>query len=319
MSLSDRIEILQGDLTEMAVDAIVNAANNDLWLGGGVAGAIRKKGGPSIQEECSRIGRIPLGTAAITGGGNLKARYVIHAASMELGGRTTAETLRSSTAHSLALAAQHGLATIAFPAVGTGIAGFPMDECARIMLEEAVKHLRGTTSLQKIYFCLFDEHARKIFQDTWQQMRARSDDSPVRILFLCTGNRARSQIAEGLARAMVAPGVEVASAGSRPDVRGVHPLAVAVMREKGIDLSGHAPKQVNDLSGEFDYVISLCDDAARDCPHLAARRERLHWGLPDPAAATGDEAAQLEVFRAIRDEIERRLRAWLAARGLAKS
>ncbi len=86
----ERIEILQGDLTEMDVDAVVNAANNDLQLGGGVAGAIRRKGGPAIQEECDEIGTIPLGGAAITSGGKLKARYVIHAASMELGGRTSA-------------------------------------------------------------------------------------------------------------------------------------------------------------------------------------------------------------------------------------
>ena len=124
MNLANRIEILQGDLTEMNTDAIVNAANNDLQLGGGVAGAIRRKGGPKIQAECNEIGTIPIGGAAITTGGDLKARYVIHAASMELGGRTDALTLRSSTAHSLRIAAQKKLKTIAFPAVGTGIAGF---------------------------------------------------------------------------------------------------------------------------------------------------------------------------------------------------
>lgn len=87
MSFSDQIEILRGDLTEMDTDAIVNAANNELQLGGGVAGAIRRKGGAQIQAECDEIGTIPVGGAAITPGGNLKARYVIHAASMELGGR----------------------------------------------------------------------------------------------------------------------------------------------------------------------------------------------------------------------------------------
>ncbi|HKQ85427.1 MAG TPA: macro domain-containing protein [Candidatus Acidoferrales bacterium] len=164
MKLSDRIEILQGDLTEMDVDAVVNAANNDLKLGGGVAGAISRKGGPAIQKECDAIGTIPLGGAAITAGGELKARHVIHAASMELGGRTTALTLRSSTAHALRIAAQNELKTIAFPAVGTGIAAFPMKECAEIMLNEAKRHLEGKTSVQKIYFVLFDEQALGAFE-----------------------------------------------------------------------------------------------------------------------------------------------------------
>ncbi|HKV49017.1 MAG TPA: macro domain-containing protein [Candidatus Acidoferrales bacterium] len=164
MKLSERIEILQGDLTEMDVDAIVNAANNDLQLGGGVAGAIRRKGGPEIQKECDAIGTIPLGGAAITTGGRLTARHVIHAASMELGGRTTALTLRSSTAHALRIAAQNELKTIAFPAVGTGIAAFPIKECAEIMLNEAKRHLEGKTSIQRIYFVLFDEKALAAFQ-----------------------------------------------------------------------------------------------------------------------------------------------------------
>src|SRR6201998_2141102 len=135
--LKERIIIRQGDLTEMDTDAIVNAANNELVLGAGVAGAIRRKGGEAIQRECDAIGSIPLGYAAITSAGKLKAKYVIHAASMGLGSLTTAETLRHSAAHALRLAAERGLKTIAFPAVGTGIAGFPMKECAEIMLEEA--------------------------------------------------------------------------------------------------------------------------------------------------------------------------------------
>lgn len=170
MSKSAEIIILQGDLTEMDVDAIVNAANNDLQLGGGVAGAIRRKGGDEIQRECDAIGSIPLGGAAITSGGRLKARHVIHAASMELGGRTTAADLRSSTAHSLRIASEHNLETIAFPAVGTGIARFPIHECAQIMLCEAMKHLDGETSLKKIFFVLFDPASLKIFQETWKQL-----------------------------------------------------------------------------------------------------------------------------------------------------
>src|ERR671925_40333 len=98
-TLSEQIVIEQGDLTEMATDAIVNAANNDLILGGGVAGAIRRKGGEEIQRECNEIGSIPVGYAAITTGGKLKARFVIHAASMRLGGAKTAEGLRRFPAH----------------------------------------------------------------------------------------------------------------------------------------------------------------------------------------------------------------------------
>jgi O-acetyl-ADP-ribose deacetylase len=171
MNLANRIEILQGDLAEMNTDAIVNAANNDLQLGGGVAGAIRRKGGPKIQAECNEIGTIPIGGAAITTGGDLRARYVIHAASMELGGRTDALTLRSSTAHSLRIAAQKKLKTIAFPAVGTGIAGFPMRECAEIMLREVAKHFEGPTTLEKVSFVLFDKDALHTFQRALDEIK----------------------------------------------------------------------------------------------------------------------------------------------------
>jgi O-acetyl-ADP-ribose deacetylase (regulator of RNase III) len=168
----DRILIHQGDLTEMDVDAIVNAANNELILGAGVAGAIARKGGESIRRECDEIGSIPVGYAAITGGGKLKSRYVIHAASMSLGGmRTTAKTLRTSTAHSLRLAAERNLKSIAFPAVGTGVSGFPMDECAQIMLAEALQHLEGETSLEAIHFVLFDAGSRDIFQSVLESLQ----------------------------------------------------------------------------------------------------------------------------------------------------
>ena len=155
----------------MVVDAIVNAANNDLLLGAGVAGAIARKGGESIQKECNEVGSIPVGFAAITGAGNLKARYVIHAASMGLGGvRTTAKTLQTSTAHALRLAMERELKTIAFPAVGTGVSGFPMDQCAEIMLRESVQHLVKDTSLETIYFVLFDEPSRAVFASTFHRL-----------------------------------------------------------------------------------------------------------------------------------------------------
>ena len=170
--LAQKIMIQQGDLTEMETDAIVNAANNDLLLGGGVAGAIRRKGGDEIQRECHEIGSIPIGFAAITTGGNLKAKHVIHAASMQLGRNTTAEALRHSTEHALRIAAERGLKTIAFPAVGTGVAGFPMKDCAEIMLQEALRHLERGSSLEKIYFVLFDEGATEIFKDAFRVTRA---------------------------------------------------------------------------------------------------------------------------------------------------
>lgn len=166
-----KIILTQGDLTEMDVDAIVNAANNDLQLGGGVAGAIRRKGGPEIQRECDAIGSIPVGGAAITSGGHLKARYVIHAASMSLGSGTTAQSLRSSTAHALRIAAENQFKTVAFPAVGTGIAGFPMLECAEIMLAEALKHLQSHTSIEKIYFVLFDAKSLTIFDRAFKKLK----------------------------------------------------------------------------------------------------------------------------------------------------
>jgi O-acetyl-ADP-ribose deacetylase (regulator of RNase III) len=154
-----RVRLSQGDLTEAATDAIVNAANNDLMLGAGVAGAIRRKGGPTIQAECDRIGPIPLGEAAITGGGNLRAKFVIHAASMSLGSRTTEDNLRTATRNSLLRARERGLRSIAFPAIGTGVAGFPLGRCAEVMLDEVRKHLAGTTSLERVEFVLFDAAA----------------------------------------------------------------------------------------------------------------------------------------------------------------
>ena len=173
-----QIEIIQGDITEADVEAIVNAANNDLELGGGVAGAIRRKGGPTIQEECNRIGSIPIGEAAITGGGNLKAKYVIHAASMQLGGRTTAENLEASTRNSLRRAEEKKIKSIAFPAVGTGIAGFDTKRCAEIMLRVVWEHLQGKTSLERVVFVLFDQRSREVFEQTWTATQAQGRADP---------------------------------------------------------------------------------------------------------------------------------------------
>jgi O-acetyl-ADP-ribose deacetylase len=159
-----KVVLKQGDITEANVDAIVNAANNDLMLGAGVAGAIRRKGGPSIQDECDRIGPIAIGEAAITGAGELKTRYVIHAASMRLGGATSEQSLRDSTRNSLKRAEEKKLKSIAFPAIGTGVAGFPIERCAELMLAEVREHLNGTASLQRVEFVLFDREALRAFE-----------------------------------------------------------------------------------------------------------------------------------------------------------
>lgn len=169
------IHIRRGDITACLVDAIVNAANNDLVLGGGLAGAILRKGGGEIQAECDRHGPIEVGQAAITSAGRLPAKHVIHQASMSLGGRTTAESLRKSTAAVLALAEQSKLKTLAFPATGTGIAGFDMESCARIMLDEVRKHVSRPTSLTDVYFVLFDERAYKTFGRVLDEMGRDTD------------------------------------------------------------------------------------------------------------------------------------------------
>jgi O-acetyl-ADP-ribose deacetylase (regulator of RNase III) len=168
-----KIHFVKGDITTMAVDAIVNAANTDLQLGAGVAGAIRKHGGEIIQDECDRIGPIRLGEAAVTTGGSLKAFFVIHAASMRLGESTTADSLRLATRASLLRAEEKAIKSIAFPALGTGVAGFPIEECAQIMLKTVLVHIKVRTSLEKIYFVLFDDAALKVFEETYMGLTAR--------------------------------------------------------------------------------------------------------------------------------------------------
>lgn len=164
MSWKSKIILRQGDITDAEVDAVVNAANTQLQLGAGVAGAIRRKGGPTIQQECDAIGPVSLGEAAITGGGQLKARYVIHAASMHLGGLTSEGSLRDATVNSLKRAVEKKLTSVAFPAIGTGVAGFPLNRCAQVMLEEVKKHLAGPTTLERVVFVLFDQPALEAFE-----------------------------------------------------------------------------------------------------------------------------------------------------------
>jgi len=168
-----RILFGQGDITEMAVDAIVNAANTDLTMDAGVAAAIRRKAGDRIQEECERLAPIRLGEAAVTSGVNLKAFFVIHAASMRPGEKATAESLRLATHASLMRAEEKGIRRMAFPAIGTGVAGLSVADCAPIMLKVVLEHIKVRTSLEKIYFVLFDAAALKVFEEAYQQLTAR--------------------------------------------------------------------------------------------------------------------------------------------------
>ena len=163
--------LLQGDITEMDTDAIVNAANANLVLGAGVAGAIRTKGGPAIQEECNLIGGAPVGGAAITTGGNLKAKYVIHAVGPRMGEGDEDRKLEDATRSSLKLANEKGLSSIAFPAISTGIFGFPKDRCAQIMLTTAAEILqKEETSLKEVIFCLWGEESLEVFEETAKKM-----------------------------------------------------------------------------------------------------------------------------------------------------
>jgi O-acetyl-ADP-ribose deacetylase (regulator of RNase III) len=171
--MAAKIFFQKGDITDLAVDAIVNAANTDLTLGGGVAGAVRRKGGRTVEEDCERLGPVALGGAAVTTGGNLKALYVIHAASMHLGGTTSADSLRLATRNSLMRAEEKAIRSIAFPAIGTGVAGFPMEECARIMLAEVLDHIKSRSSLEKIYFVLFDDAALRVFEEAYTKKTGR--------------------------------------------------------------------------------------------------------------------------------------------------
>lgn len=158
------IELVQGDLTEIAADAIVNAANRELKLGSGVEGAIRAKGGPEIQAECDALGPIATGDAVMTGGGRLAARHVIHAVGPRWGEGDEDEKLGQATRRSLALAEEAGLKTIAFPAISTGVYGFPMPRAAEVMLGAALAFVAPGSHLERITFCLAQAEALATFE-----------------------------------------------------------------------------------------------------------------------------------------------------------
>ena len=157
------LELVEGDITDLDVEAIVNAANENLVLGGGVAGTIKRRGGPSVQEECRRIGSTGVGTAVITGAGKMKFKHVIHAVGPKMGEGDEDRKLSAAVRSSLALADRHGLKSVAIPAISTGNFGFPVERCARILLTEVHRYLQGGTKLQRVIVCLFDEATWKLF------------------------------------------------------------------------------------------------------------------------------------------------------------
>lgn len=159
-----KIEVYQGDITQLELDALVNAANNRLWMGGGVAGALKRVGGKEIEDEAVKKGPIPVGEAVVTGAGKLKARYIIHAAVMGQDLKTDAEKIRQATRNSLLRGDELDIKSLAFPALGTGVGGFPLDECARIMISEVRQYSAGETGLNRVVFVLFDQPACQVFK-----------------------------------------------------------------------------------------------------------------------------------------------------------
>lgn len=160
------IDVVQGDITEADVDAIVNSANDHLWMGSGVAGAIARAGGPGIEAEAMRQGPVKAGQAVITGAGRMRTRHVIHAAVMGQDLQTDGGKISDATTAALELAEQHGIEHIAFPALGAGVGGFPLEESARLMREAVLQ--RKESSIRSVRFVLFDEAAYLAFRRVMQ-------------------------------------------------------------------------------------------------------------------------------------------------------
>ena len=158
-----KIKLVQGDITDLEVDAIVNAANNHLWMGAGVAGSIKRKGGKEIEEEAMKKGPIPIGEAIVTSAGKLKAKYVIHAAVMGQDLTINEEYIKNATLNSLKRAEELKIKSIAFPAFGTGVGGFPLDRCAQIMLDQVKDFSKKAKYLEEVLFVLFDKKS----YDVW--------------------------------------------------------------------------------------------------------------------------------------------------------
>jgi O-acetyl-ADP-ribose deacetylase (regulator of RNase III) len=165
-----RIILTKADIADIDAHAIVNAANNQLWMGSGVAGAIKRKGGKEIEEEAVEKGPIPVGEAVSTNAGRIRARYVIHAAGMGADLKTDATKIENATRNSLLKAEELGIETIAFPSIGTGVGGFSQEEAARIMLTVAISYAEGDTKLKEITFVLYGNDAYDSFEKVLQEL-----------------------------------------------------------------------------------------------------------------------------------------------------
>lgn len=159
-----RITLRQGDITESEADAIVNAANSSLWMGAGVAGAIKRAGGQEIEDEAVKNGPVLVGQATVTQAGSLKTRFVIHAAAMGADLVTDAAKIESATKNSLLRAEELGLHSVAFPALGTGVGRFPYSKAAEIMISAVREHLAGDSGLEEVLFFLYDDEAYRAFE-----------------------------------------------------------------------------------------------------------------------------------------------------------
>jgi O-acetyl-ADP-ribose deacetylase (regulator of RNase III) len=164
-----QIEVLDTDITSLDVDAIANAANTELMHGGGVAGAIARAGGPTVQQESAERAPIALGSAVATTGGQMPCRWVVHAATMELAGPTSADIIRRATASTLRCAEELGAGSLALVAFGTGVGGFPLDEAARIEVEEVRRHLASDSGLERVVFAVRGSAARDAFEGALAQ------------------------------------------------------------------------------------------------------------------------------------------------------
>ncbi len=166
-----KVDIVNGDISLMDTDAVVNAANNHLWMGAGVAGALKRRGGIEIEKEAMSKGPIPVGEAVATSGYNLPAKYVIHAAVMGQDLRTDEDLIRKAIYNSMKVADELGVKSIAFPALGTGVGGFPLDRCAKIMYEEVKRYEKEhpDTSVERVVFVLYGDSAYRIFRDTLKE------------------------------------------------------------------------------------------------------------------------------------------------------
>lgn len=165
-----KIEIVKGDITEQDTEALVNAANNHLWMGSGVAGALKKKGGQSIEESAISQGPVNIGEAVITDGGDLKSKHVIHAVSMGQDQKTNTDYVGRATKAALDLAEKYRLKSLSFPAIGTGAGGVEVHQCASVMLTQTIEFLQSSEQVEHVKFVLFDEQTEQAFNDELRHM-----------------------------------------------------------------------------------------------------------------------------------------------------